>query len=204
MRPDESMGYEACIHAEAGNYQDGVVGAGTGCTVGKLHGMDFSMKSGIGSYAVQTGDLKVGAIVAVNALGDVYDWQSGKKLAGLLDKEKKHFLNSEEELYQSYEAVENRFVENTTIGAVLTNGAFTKAQLGKLAGMAHDGLARAIRPIHTTADGDSIYAASVGTVKADQDMVGTLAAQVMAEAIKRAVLSASAAYGFPAAGDIGK
>lgn len=204
VRPDENMGYEACVHAEEGNYQDGVVGAGTGCTVGKLHGMEFSMKSGIGSYAVQTGDLKVGAIVAVNALGDVFDWQSGKKLAGLLDKEKKQFLNSEEELYKSYEAVENRFVENTTIGAILTNGAFTKVQLGKLAGMAHDGLARAIRPIHTTADGDSIYAVSVGTVKADQDMVGTLAAQVMAEAIKRAVLSAGAAYGFPAAGDMKK
>ena len=202
IRPDQAMGYEACVNAEGGNYRDGNVGAGTGCTVGKLHGMEYSMKSGIGSYAVQLGELKVGAIVAVNALGDVFDWRTGEKLAGMLDAEKTGFLDSEEELFKSFEAVENRFVENTTIGAVITNGRFDKARLGKIAGMAHDGYARAIRPVHTTADGDSIYAVSTGTVEADLDMVGALAARVMAEAIRRAVLSAKAAYGYPAAGDL--
>ena len=202
FRPDQAMGYEACVNAEGGNYRDGNVGAGTGCTVGKLHGMEYSMKSGIGSYAVQLGELKVGAIVAVNALGDVFDWRTGEKLAGMLDSEKTGFLDSEEELFKSFEAVENRFVENTTIGAVITNGRFDKARLGKIAGMAHDGYARAIRPVHTTADGDSIYAVSTGTVEADLDMVGALAARVMAEAIRRAVLSAKAAYGYPAAGDL--
>lgn len=202
IRPDQAMGYEACVNAEGGNYRDGNVGAGTGCTVGKLHGMEYSMKSGIGSYAVQLGELKVGAIVAVNALGDVFDWRTGEKLAGMLDSEKTGFLDSEEELFKSFEAVENRFVENTTIGAVITNGRFDKARLGKIAGMAHDGYARAIRPVHTTADGDSIYAVSTGTVEADLDMVGALAARVMAEAIRRAVLSAKAAYGYPAAGDL--
>ena len=202
IRPDQAMAYEACVNAEGGNYRDGNVGAGTGCTVGKLHGMEYSMKSGIGSYAVQLGELKVGAIVAVNALGDVFDWRTGEKLAGMLDSEKTGFLDSEEELFKSFEAVENRFVENTTIGAVITNGRFDKARLGKIAGMAHDGYARAIRPVHTTADGDSIYAVSTGTVEADLDMVGALAARVMAEAIRRAVLSAKAAYGYPAAGDL--
>ena len=202
IRRDQAMGYEACVNAEGGNYRDGNVGAGTGCTVGKLHGMEYSMKSGIGSYAVQLGELKVGAIVAVNALGDVFDWRTGEKLAGMLDSEKTGFLDSEEELFKSFEAVENRFVENTTIGAVITNGRFDKARLGKIAGMAHDGYARAIRPVHTTADGDSIYAVSTGTVEADLDMVGALAARVMAEAIRRAVLSAKAAYGYPAAGDL--
>ena len=202
IRPDQAMGYEACVNAEGGNYRDGNAGAGTGCTVGKLHGMEYSMKSGIGSYAVQLGELKVGAIVAVNALGDVFDWRTGEKLAGMLDSEKTGFLDSEEELFKSFEAVENRFVENTTIGAVITNGRFDKARLGKIAGMAHDGYARAIRPVHTTADGDSIYAVSTGTVEADLDMVGALAARVMAEAIRRAVLSAKAAYGYPAAGDL--
>lgn len=202
IRPDQAMGYEACVNAEGGNYRDGNVGAGTGCTVGKLHGMEYSMKSGIGSYAVQLGELKVGAIVAVNALGDVFDWRTGEKLAGMLDSEKTGFLDSEEELFKSFEAVENRFVENTTIGAVITNGRFDKARLGKIAGMAHDGYARAIRPVHTTADGDSIYAVSTGMVEADLDMVGALAARVMAEAIRRAVLSAKAAYGYPAAGDL--
>lgn len=202
VRPDPEMGYEACVNAQAGNYEDGNVGAGTGATVGKLHGMDDCMKSGIGSYAVQIGDLKVGAIVAVNALGDVYDWKTGKKIAGLLARDHQTFLNTEEELYQSYAVIENKFVENTTIGIVLTNARFDKTQLCKIASMTHNGYARSIRPVHTTADGDSIYAMSVGEVAADQDMVGSLAAQVMSEAILRAVCNTQGAYGIPAARDL--
>ena len=211
VRPDKEMGYRACVNAEErpgrgteerGNYQDGNFGAGCGATVGKLYGAEFCMKSGIGSYVVQIGELKVGAIVAVNALGDIYDWKDGRKVAGLLAADKKTFLCTEEEVYKSYEVVKNKFVGNTTIGAVLTNGAFTKTQLCKIAGMAHNGYARSIRPVHTSADGDSIYALSVGEVSADQDMVGTLAAQVMSEAILRAVMSAESAYGFPAAREL--
>lgn len=195
VRPDKSMGYEACKNAEIGNYRDGNYGAGTGATVGKLHGMEFCMKSGIGSYAVQIGALQVGALVAVNALGDIYDWKNGQKVAGLLGGDKKTFLCTEEEVYKSYEIVANKFVGNTTIGIVITNAKFTKSQLCKIAGMTHDGYARSIRPVHTTADGDSIYAMSTGVIPADQDMVGTLAAQVMSEAILRAVRSADSAYG---------
>lgn len=202
VRPDKAMGYEACENAEKGNYRDGNFGAGTGATVGKFYGKDFCMKSGIGSYAVQIGELKVGAVVAVNALGDIYDWKNGKKVAGLLSKDRKSFLCTEEEVYKSYEVVKNKFVGNTTIGAVITNGKFQKTQLCKIAGMTHNGYARSIRPVHTTADGDSIYALSVGEVEADQDMVGTLAAQVMSEAILRAVISAESAYGLPAVRDI--
>jgi len=202
VRPDKAMGYEACENAEKGNYSDGNYGAGTGATVGKLYGKDFCMKSGIGSYAVQIGELKVGAVVAVNALGDIYDWKTGKKVAGLLARDKKTFLCTEDEVYKSYEVVKNKFVKNTTIGAVITNAKFQKSQLCKIAGMTHDGYARSIRPVHTTADGDSIYALSVGDVAADQDMVGTLAAQVMSEAILRAVSSAESAYGFPAVKDL--
>lgn len=202
VRPDKAMGYQACENAEKGNYSDGNVGAGTGATVGKLYGMDFCMKSGIGSYAVKIGDLKVGAVVAVNSLGDIYDWKNGKKVAGLLAPDKKTFLCTEDEVYKSYEVVKNKFVSNTTIGAIITNARFNKTQLCKIAGMTHNGYARSIRPLHTTADGDSIYAMSVGNVEADQDMVGTLAAQVMSEAILRAVMSAGSAYGFPAARDL--
>lgn len=202
VRPDKAMGYEACENAEKGNYRDGNFGAGTGATVGKFYGKDFCMKSGIGSYAVQIGELKVGAVVAVNALGDIYDWKNGKKVAGLLSKDRKSFLCTEDEVYKSYEVVKNKFVGNTTIGAVITNGKFQKTQLCKIAGMTHNGYARSIRPVHTTADGDSIYALSVGEVEADQDMVGTLAAQVMSEAILRAVISAESAYGLPAVRDI--
>lgn len=202
IRPDKKMGYEACVNAEKGNYKDGNVGAGTGATVGKIHGAEGCMKSGIGSYAVQIGELKVGAIVAVNALGDIYDWKNGKKVAGLLAKDRKTLLNTEAEFYKSYDVAENKFVENTTIGIVITNAKFNKTQLCKIASMTQNGYARSIRPVHTTADGDSIYAMSVGELDADQDVVGTLAAQVMAEAILRAVMSAEPAYGLVAAKEI--
>ncbi|MCI8511391.1 MAG: P1 family peptidase [Lachnospiraceae bacterium] len=202
IRPDKAMGYAACEGAEKGNYRDGNYGAGTGATVGKMRGREFCMKTGIGSYALQIGDLKVGALVAVNAAGDIYDWKTGRKAAGLLNPDKKTFADTEETVLQSYEVVENKFVKNTTIGAVITNARFDKTRLCKIAGMAHDGYARAVRPVHTSSDGDSIYALSVGTVEADQDMVGTLAAQVMAEAILRAVWSAESAYGILAARDL--
>lgn len=202
VRPDAAMAYQACRNAETGNYQDGNFGAGTGATVGKLLGMERCMKSGIGSYAVQSGDLKVGALVAVNALGDIYDWKNGNKVAGLLAENRKDFLDGEQTMLQRTEVVDNKFVGNTTLGVVLTNARFDKAHLCKIAGMAQDGYARAIRPVHTTADGDSIYAVSLGRVEADQDVVGALGAQVMAQAILRAVRASKSAYGFPAAADL--
>lgn len=202
VRPDAAMAYAACQNAEKGNYQDGNYGAGTGATVGKLLGMEHCMKSGIGSYAVQVGDLQVGALVAVNALGDIYDWKNGQKVAGLLAEDHKTFLDAEQVALQKTEVVENKFVGNTTLGVILTNARFDKTKLCKIAGMAHDGYARAIRPVHTTADGDSIYAVSLGEVSADQDVVGALGAQVMAQAIVRAVQAAKSAYGFPAASEL--
>ena len=201
VRPDAAMGYAACLGAEHNNYRDGNYGAGTGASVGKMTGMGTCMKSGIGSYAVQLGDLKVGAIVAVNSLGDIYNWRDGHKVAGMLTPDCKHFVDSEDVVFADYEVVENKFVGNTTIGVVLTNAAFQKTQLCKLAGMAHDGYARSIRPVHTSADGDSIYAVSLGKLAADQDVVGALGARVMSEAILRAVQSADAAYGLPCAKD---
>ena len=205
IRPDKAMGYDACLRAEengTGNYRDGNFGAGCGATVGKFAGMDYCMKSGIGSYAVQIGELQVGAVVAVNALGDIYDWKTGKKIAGLLAEGRKTFRSTEELMYASTEIVENKFTGNTTIGVIITNGKFEKASLCKIAGMAHDGYARSIRPVHTTADGDSIYAVSVGDVEADQDLTGVLAAEVMSEAIIRAVMSAEGAYGHPGVRDL--
>ncbi len=205
VRPDRAMGYAAAKNAmEAPNYRDGNYGAGCGATVGKLAGMETCMKSGIGSYAMQLGPLQIGAVVVVNALGDVYDWKTGRKVAGLLTPDKKGFRDSVALMQESIAVHENRFAENTTIGAVVTNAAFTKPQLCKIAGMAHNGYARSIRPVHTSADGDSIYALSVGDVSADMDLVGTLAAEVMSEAILRAVTSAESAYGFLAAGEMGE
>lgn len=202
VRPDKAMGYQACKNAYANNYQDGNYGAGVGATVGKLLGMDYCMKSGIGSYAVEIGELQLGAIVVVNSLGDIYDYQTGKIIAGMLSQDKKSFAGTEDFLFRTTEVKDNKFVGNTTIGAIITNAAFSKSQLCKIASMAHNGYARSIRPVHTTADGDSIYALSVGTVQADLDMVGTLAAKVMSEAISQAVKSAATAYGYPAYEDV--
>ena len=205
LRPDAAMGYEAArLALEAPNYRDGNYGAGCGATVGKLAGMDFCMKSGIGSYAVQLGELKVGALVVVNALGDVFDWKTGRQVAGMLNEKRDGLRSSAAFMRRSAAVVENKFTGNTTVCAVLTNAAFDKARLCKIAGMAHDGYARSIHPVHTSADGDSIYAASLGDLAADQDLVGTLAAEVVSEAILRAVENASGAYGYPALRDLPK
>ena len=203
VRPDPAMGYEAAKNAmESPNYKDGNYGAGCGATVGKISGMDTCMKTGIGSYAIEIGPLQIGAIVVVNSLGDIYDWRTGKKIAGLLAEDKKGFRDTVTLMEGSIDVRENKFVDNTTIGAIITNAKFTKSQLCKIAGMTHNGFARSIRPVHTTADGDSIYALSTGDVNADMDLVGTLAAEVMSEAITRAVYSAKSAYGFPSANEI--
>jgi L-aminopeptidase/D-esterase-like protein len=198
VRPDPDMGYEAARRAfEEPNYRDGNYGAGCGATVGKICGMDTCMKTGIGSYAIELGALKIGAIVVLNALGDVFDWKNGRQIAGLLTEDKKTLRRTSEQMKSSVKVVDNKFTGNTTLAVVMTNARFEKAQLCKIAGMAHDGYARSINPVHTSADGDSIYAVSVGEVMADQDLTGMLAAEVVSEAIIRAVENAESAYGYP-------
>ena len=203
VRPDEAMGYEAARCAfEEPNFKDGNFGAGCGATVGKLCGMERCMKTGIGSYAVQLDDLKIGAVVALNALGDIFDWKNGKQIAGMLTEDGSSFANSPREMAKSMEVVKNRFADNTTLGVIITNARFHKGSLCKIAGLGHDGYARSIRPVHTSLDGDSIYALSVGDVNADREVVGLLSAEVISEAIIRAVKSAESAYGFPSAKEI--
>lgn len=197
VRPDKAMGYEATVNAEKENYQDGNFGVGTGASLGKARMDAGVMKSGVGSYAVQVGELKVGVVVVVNAFGDVYDWETGKELAGLRAEDGETLLCTEDFLYDKNEVWENKFVGNTTLAVVITNGNFTKSQLCKISGMAHDGMARAIRPVHSSCDGDAVFALGSGKVSADMDMVGALAARVLSEAIKRAVTSAEPAYGYP-------
>ena len=205
VRPDAAMGYEAAKYAlESPNYRDGNFGAGCGATVGKIAGMATCMKSGIGSYAVRINELGVGAVVVVNALGDVFNWKTGKQVAGFLTEDRTALRSTAEYMKGSLESVNNRFAGNTTLAVVITNASFDKSQLCKIAGMAQNGYARAIHPVHTSADGDTVFAVSVGTVCADQDLVGTLAAEVVSEAILRAVNSAESAYGFPSASEIGE
>ena len=203
VRPDAGMGYEAAdLALNSPNYRDGNYGAGCGATVGKAAGMDYCMKTGIGSYALQLGELKIGAVVVLNALGDVFDWKTGRQVAGLLTEDRKALRSTSDLMKASTQVVENKFTGNTTLAVVMTNAYFEKAQLCKIAGMAHDGYARSIRPVHTSADGDSIYAVSLGNVQADQDLIGSLAAEVVSEAILRAVTQAESAYGYPAARDL--
>ncbi len=203
VRPDADMGYLAAKRAfERPNYRDGNYGAGCGATVGKICGMETCMKTGIGSYAVQIGELQVGAVVVLNALGDVYNWKTGEQIAGLLTEDRHALRSTSEYMKQHIAAVDNKFTGNTTLAVIVTNAGFHKTQLCKIAGMGHDGMARAIRPVHTSADGDSIYALSVGEVEADQDLVGLLGAEAVSEAIIRAVENAESAYGYPAAGEL--
>lgn len=186
IRPDAALGYQACLNAEDPSlFKAGSFGAGCGATVGKFLGPENCMKSGLGVYAVQLGDLKVGVIAAVNAAGDIYDERTGKVLAGVVDRSSGEFLHAEECLYAASEK-KDLFNQNTTISAVITNAKLNKTELTKVAGMAHNGYARAIRPVHTMFDGDSIYALGSGKAAADLNTVGTLAADVMAEAIRRA------------------
>ena len=204
-RPGPEMGYEAArIAFEEPNYADGNNGVGCGATAGKIAGMDYCMKTGIGSYAMEVGELRIGAVVVVNALGDVYDEERGEQIAGPLNEGRYELRSTTEIMKESIASVENRFTANTTLAVVLTNARFDKAQLCKIAGMAHDGYARAIRPVHTSADGDSIYAVSAGEVDADRDLVGTLAAEAVYRAILRAVYCADSAYGYPAWIDVPK
>lgn len=197
VRPDAAMAYRACESASREPLENGCVGGGTGSCVGKYRGREYAMKTGIGTYAVQAGEIKVGAVVVLNALGDVFDIDTGEQIAGMRTEDGRGLRSSERELWKDAGRIRDLFTGNTTIGAVLTNGAFGKAELGKIAAMAHNGYARAIRPVHTTADGDSIYALSTGALSADLNAVGSLAAYVMGKAINRAAEAAVPMFGLP-------
>ncbi len=197
------MGYEACINSEKSTEdKNGNHGAGTGATVGKILGPEHAMKGGLGSYCIQVGSLKVGALVAVNCLGDVVSSHGGNILAGALNEDLSGFLNTEEYMIKAYEKIQKAFKGNTTIGAIITNAEINKAEANKIASMAHNGFARAIRPVHTMLDGDTIFTMGTNKVKSDINVVGMLAARVMEKAIINAVTSADSLYGFKSFKDL--
>lgn len=198
VRPDARMGYEACKDSERNIERNGNVGGGMGATVGKIHGNDSAMKSGLGCYAVQMGSLQVGAIVVVNAIGDVFEMDSTRQLAGLLNRQKDGMISSEIEAVKLLQLA-SKFSFNTTIGAIITNANLDKAEMNKVAAMASNGIARTIRPVNTSMDGDSVYALATGKVKSSADVVGTLAAHVLGKAINRAVLETEEKYGYKSA-----
>lgn len=195
IRPDAAMGYAACQDAEHPHPVSGILGGGTGDSVGKIYGRDKATKTGLGMYAVSIGNLKIAAVVILNAFGDVFNPATGEKIAAPRKPDGSGFFDTLEELYKFSQRTDQfqhdpNSKANTTIGAIITNGAFSKAELSKIASMARSGYARCINPVGTMADGDSIYAASIGTVEADLNVAGTLAAEVMAEAIQNAVKAA--------------
>ena len=198
VRPDAEMGYEACVNSEKNEDKNGNIGAGTGATVGKMLGGKRSMKSGLGTYAVQVGRLQVGAVVAVNAIGDVFEMDSNKQLAGLLNKDLSGMISSEDEAVRLLQ-LKSHFVSNTTIAAIVTNADLDKSKMKKVAQLASNGIARTIRPVNTSMDGDTVYALSCGSVTSSSDVVGTLAAHVLAKAINRAVLETEPKYGYKSA-----
>jgi len=213
VRPDATMGYQACLNATTEKPEEGNAGAGMGATVGKILGMAGAMKSGIGTASIDLGGgVIIGAIVAVNAFGDVIDPASGGILAGVrttkvgpiqIGKETP-FANTLDVMRSMTGRTILRYAYwgNTIIGVVATNARLSKEEANQVAQMAHDGLARTIRPAHTIFDGDTLFALSTGNKRIDINIVGAYGAEVVAWSIINATMAATSVDGFPAARDI--
>jgi L-aminopeptidase/D-esterase-like protein len=204
IRPTAESGYKACQAATAERVVEGNVGAGAGATIGKMFGPKQAMKSGLGTASVRVSNtgIVVGAIVAVNAVGDVVDPKTGKIVGGARKADGPGFVDSMARIREGYSVRANG--ANTTIGVVATNAALDKTQMTKVAQMAHDGLARTIYPVHTPSDGDTIFAVATGaiTARANHGAIGALAADVMAQAVLRAVMNARGIDGLPSYRDL--
>ncbi len=203
-RPAADMGYEACLKAGK-EVEEGSVGAGTGATVGKIFELPRAMKGGLGTCSLAMPDgLKVAALVVVNAFGDIIDNVTGKIIAGLRNAENSlEFANTVTQIKQG--VVKKEFgIVNTTLGVVATNAMFNKKEITKVAQMAQGGLIKTISPVHTTFDGDLVFALATGEMEADINKVGVLAEFVLAEAIKRAVKKANGFGIIPAFRDVTK
>ena len=184
-RPDEKMTQKAFESATYDDKSQGIIGAGTGATVGKALGPEFLVKSGLGQAAIKKGDLVVSAIVAVNAFGDIFDYHKGLQIAGpTKDGKMLKTIDLIDQILGSFADIKP---SNTTIGAVATNATFSKTELTKIAGMAHDGYARSINPVHTLFDGDTIFSLATNKVEANINLVGALAAEAMSMAIANAI-----------------
>lgn len=196
--PDSAMGYAACQAATEDPVAQGTIGAGTGALVGGMMGPQLATKGGIGSASITLPNgLIVSALVAVNAVGDVMSHE-GKVIAGLRDADSGHFIGT----LNAFKAMANMpdtGRENTVIGVVATTAKLDKAQAYKVSQMAHDGIARAVHPSHTPYDGDTIFTLATGTHNADAGLVGALAADVFADAIRNGIMSATSLHGARAA-----
>lgn len=204
IRPTADCGYQAASRANGGSIQEGNVGAGAGATVGKIKGAARAMKSGIGTASITLPNgVIVAALVAVNAVGDVIDPANGQIVAGVRTQDGEGLADSRK-LLRAASPSRSQIGANTTIGVVATNVPLSKVQATKVAQMAHDGLARAISPVHTPYDGDTVFALTTATHESQSSVlqIGALAADVMAEAIVRAARAATGIPGYPAARDL--
>jgi L-aminopeptidase/D-esterase-like protein len=203
VRPDAAAGYAACQAASDGPIAQGNAGAGAGATVGKALGPEFITKGGLGTASTRlpNGEI-VGALAAVNAFGNVHDLR-GNIVAGVRNPNGDGFLDAVAAMQTpGWRDTRYSAAENTTLGIVATNARLTKADANKVAQMAHDGLARVIRPLHTRLDGDTVFALSLGDGIASVTTVGATAADTLAQAVINAVLAAESLFGVPAARDI--
>lgn len=212
IRPDHQMGYQACIQAGKSPIQQGNAGAGMGASVGKILGMQQATKSGIGSASVSISNgLVVGALMVVNAFGEVVDPHNGKILAGVRNLQEETDTSSPAhpfiptltimESYASQKPIAFGQQPNTVIGVVATNATLTKEQANLVAQMAQDGVSRCIQPAHTLVDGDTLFALSTGGHETDINLVGAMAAEAVTQAILNAALSANSAGGIPCTRD---
>lgn len=199
-RPNIEMGYKACELANNTELKQGNYGAGCGATVGKIRGPQYAMKGGIGSYSVKLPNgLVVSALIAVNALGDVYE--NGKIIAGVLDNSKTKILNT-------YEIMKNGVtkggfnIDNTTIGIVATNAKLTKAECKKVSQVAHNGYAKTIFPIHTPHDGDTIFTMATGEIETDMTLLSSIATEVVEKSVINAIKNVNSVKNIPAYKDI--
>ncbi|WP_234192018.1 P1 family peptidase [Pseudacidovorax sp. NFM-22] len=197
IRPDAASGYAACEAASTAAPAEGNVGAGAGALVGKLFGAQHAMKGGIGTASVKVGGVTVGALIACNALGDVLDPDTGELLAGSRTDDGRALRDTRRSLLRGELPKPLLAGTNTTIGVIATDAVLTKVQAQRLAAVAHDGLARAINPVHTMSDGDTLFALATGRVALEDEAPGmtvlsTMAAEVAAQATVRAVLAARA------------
>jgi L-aminopeptidase/D-esterase-like protein len=198
VRPDAAMGYAACEAATDGAVAEGSVGAGTGCRVGAILGRDRASRSGVGTASVSLGGgLIVGALVAVNAFGDVVDPATGEILAGARALTGGGYAGTLATMKGLVGKTILRFAggSNTVIGVLVTNARLSKEEANKAAQMAQDGVARAVRPAHTMFDGDTLFALATGQKRADVNLVGAYGAEMVAQAIVRAVRAAQQAGG---------
>ena len=208
IRPTADCGYRAAMAATSDRVKEGNIGAGAGATIGKMGGRDSSMKGGLGSASITLPNgLTVGAIVAVNAVGDVIDPDTGRVVAGMRSADGKSLVDVRRLIREGAfaRAAAPRAGENTSIAVIATNARLSKADINRVAIMADDGLARAIAPSHTVGDGDTVFSLATGrwSGEANATIVGALAADVLAEAVVRAVAQAEKLGGLPAARDLG-